>query len=416
LDEKERVIQEKEYAIQDGAQVIQEKEREIQKSAQAIQEKERMIQEKESTIQEKEKFYWGKINLLEADLSSLTNQVLAQQNELIAKEAVIQSFRNSTRFWVENGPLGKLALVRLFFGGGRGIRDRFLPKLGVLSQYPPRPLQIPARYRKESRLPDSQLPVISIVTPSYNQAVFLERTIESVLNQDYGNLEYAVQDGKSTDGSDAVLDKYRARLVHAESVKDSGQANAINLGFSHTTGDIMAYLNSDDVLLPGTLHYVARYFAKHPNVDVVYGHRLIVDENDAEIGVWVVPPHDKKMLEWGDYVPQETMFWRRGIWDKSGGKMDESFQFALDWDLLLRFQSAGAKIVRLPRFLSIFRVHGAQKSTAQINDLGIQEMNLLRKRVHGREVHWTEINDNLKPYLRRSVIYHKLYRLGVLRY
>ena len=377
------------------------------------------LEAKEKFIQESEKTFQTELNSREAELASL-------KNELIAKEVVIQSFQRSLFFWLFHSPfsrfipfrlrhmiLGILKRLQFIF---RNIRERFHYKLGVLIQYPPRPLQLSARYQKELRLPEDQLPFISIVTPSYNQAVFLERTIQSVLSQGYPRLEYVIQDGNSTDGSADVIEKYRNQLSHAESITDEGQANAINFGFRHTSGEIMAYLNSDDMLLPGTLHFVARYFAKHPHVDVVYGHRMIVDENDDEVGIWVLPPHDRKMLEWGDYVPQETLFWHREIWEKSGGKMDESFKFALDWDLLLRFQQAGARIVRLPRFLSMFRVHAAQKSTAQINDLGLREMNLLRQRIHGYEVQPDEINSNLRAYLRRSIIYHKLYRLGLLRY
>ena len=350
------------------------------------------------------------------------SQQIDDQQELASKEAVIQSleavnqsFQHSLLFWLLHGPFGRFIPFRNWIVS-LWIHDRFHSKLGVLMQYSPRPSRIPARYHKEARLPDDELPVISIVTPSYNQAVFLERTIQSVFSQEYPKLEYVIQDGNSTDGSADVIEKYQNQLAHTESIRDDGQANAINLGFRHTTGKVMAYLNSDDMLLAGTLHFVARYFAKHPAVDVVYGHRIIADENDDEVGIWVLPPHDKKMLEWADYVPQETMFWRRDIWEKSGGKMDESFKFALDWDLLIRFQQAGARIVRLPRFLSMFRVHSAQKSTAMINTLGLREMNLLRQRIHGREVQSDEVSRNLRAYLVRSAIYRKLYLLGLLHY
>src|SRR5262249_36979350 len=190
---------------------------------------------------------------------------------------------------------------------------------------------------------------------------FLERTLKSVLGQGYPRLEYIVQDGGSTDETAEVLERYRGLLHHCESAPDRGQAHAINLGFGHGTGEILAYLNSDDLLLPGTLHYVAHYFATHPEVDAVYGHRVLIDENDAEVGRWVLPPHNDALLSWADYVPQETLFWRRRIWDKVGASLDETFQFALDWDLLIRFRDAGARFVRLPRFLGGFRVHAQQK-------------------------------------------------------
>src|SRR5579872_1642244 len=149
-------------------------------------------------------------------------------------------------------------------------------RLHKLVQYKPCELYIPSWYRKPRHLANP--PTISIVTPSYNQGHFLEKTIESILDQDYPKLEYAIQDGGSNDNSVEVMERYRNRLVHLESRKDRGQANAINLGFAHATkGEIMAYLNSDDILLPGSLNYVAAYFAANPDVDVVYGHRVSID-------------------------------------------------------------------------------------------------------------------------------------------
>ena len=99
----------------------------------------------------------------------------------------------------------------------------------------------------------------------------------------------------------------------------------------------MAWFNSDDLVAPRALRFVAGYFATHPDVDVVYGHRIIIDDADREIGRWIMPRHEPDSIEWIDYVPQETLFWRKRAWDLAGG-IDPSFQFALDWDLLARFQ------------------------------------------------------------------------------
>jgi carbamoyltransferase len=294
---------------------------------------------------------------------------------------------------------------------------RFLSKvvgarLSTLIQYPPRELRIPAKYHRTT--PPANPPLISIVTPSFNQGRFLEATIKSVLDQNYPALEYAVQDGGSKDESAAVMEKYRDRLVHAESRKDNGQAHAINLGFAHATrGEIMAYLNSDDLLLPGTLNTVATYFARHPDVDLVYGHRINIDSDGNEVGRWVLPGHSDRMLIWADYVPQETMFWRRRIWDKVGGRIDESFHFALDWDVLLRVREAGAKFVRLPRFLGAFRVHASQKTTIELVDRGTPEMNKLRLRLHGRETDIIDIRRNMRGYMLRHAWHNWLYRLGI---
>src|SRR5439155_11875113 len=119
-----------------------------------------------------------------------------------------------------------------------------------------------------------------------------------------------------------------------------GQAHAINLGFRHATGEILAYLNSDDLLLPGALAYVANHVVRHPEVGVVYGHRVVIDADGREVGRWVLPPQDDASLVWDDYVPQETMFWRRRAWERVGARLDETFHFALDWDLILRFRQA----------------------------------------------------------------------------
>jgi glycosyltransferase involved in cell wall biosynthesis len=275
-------------------------------------------------------------------------------------------------------------------------------------------MYVPARYL--TPVPLANPPVISISTPSFNQGRFLEQTIRSVLDQGYPALEFAVQDGGSKDESVKVMEKYRDRLTHIESRKDNGQAQAINLGFAHATrGEIMGYLNSDDLLMPGALNYVAAYFAANPDVDVVYGHRVIIDENDKEVGRWILPAHSDRMLLWADYVPQETMFWRRRIWDKAGGRIDEAFQFALDWDLLLRFRAAGAKFVRLPRFLGAFRVHTCQKTSAELAATGAPEMDSLRTRNHGCATTLEDVRKNMSGYILRHAGYNWLYRLGLYR-
>jgi glycosyltransferase involved in cell wall biosynthesis len=232
-----------------------------------------------------------------------------------------------------------------------------------------------------------------------------------VLDQNYPDLEYVVQDGGSQDGTVAVLERYADRLASWESRPDRGQSQAINLAFARTSGEIMGWLNSDDLLLPGTLAYVARYFDRHPEVDVVYGHRILIDEHDRQIGRWMMPPHDDEVLSWADYIPQETMFWRRRIWDKAGGQVDESFRFAMDWDLILRFRQAGARFARLPRFLGAFRIHTAQKTCAEIGSTGIQEMTRLRERMLGRVPGDAEVWSAVRPYLRRHVFTDLVWRI-----
>jgi len=300
----------------------------------------------------------------------------------------------------------------------RRIKERLklwlAPRLGVFYQYSPKPIHIPTWYRKTQN--PKSFPIISVVTPSFNQADFIERTIKSLLDQNYPKLEYIIQDGGSNDSTLEILKKHSETLSHWESNSDKGQSNAINLGFSHATGEIMAYLNSDDVLLPGALHYIAQCFSKHPDVDVVYGHRVLIDEYDREIGRWVLPLHNDNVLSWADYIPQETLFWRQRIWKKVGGYIDQNFRFAMDWDLILRFREAGAKFVRLPRFLGAFRVYQNQKTSEELEGLGKQEMYQLRKTCHGREVSDLEIRRNIRMYLLKHVIFNKLYRCNLFRY
>jgi glycosyltransferase involved in cell wall biosynthesis len=286
-------------------------------------------------------------------------------------------------------------------------------RLGVLRQHEPKPF-IGERF-PELTLPQSvqDWPLVSIVTPSFQQGAFLERTIASVLNQRYPRLEYRVCDGGSTDSSLSVLKQYEARLTSWSSERDSGPASAVNRGFSQSQGEIMAWLNSDDLLMPGVLHFVADYFHHHPEVDVLYGHRVVIDDRDWEVGRWVLPRHDGEMLLWADFVPQETLFWRRELWEKVGGGLDESYQFAFDWELLLRFQKAGAHMVRLPRFMGCFRVHDAQKSTTEINTVGIAEMTRLREREMGPGFKVDKLDRRVVAFQRRAIWCDRLRRLGV---
>jgi hypothetical protein len=182
-----------------------------------------------------------------------------------------------------------------------------------------------------------------------------------------------------------------------------------------TTGDIMAWLNSDDLLLPGALEYVGGYFATHPDVDVVYGHRILIDSRGRDIGRWVLPPHRDDELRWADYIPQETLFWRRRIWDATGGCLDENFHFALDWEVLLRFLEAGAQIVRVPRFLGAFRIHDLQKNHT-IGHVHAREVRTLIRRTHGRDISEREIYRHMKGFFRRHVVCDRLFRMGLLRY
>jgi glycosyltransferase involved in cell wall biosynthesis len=314
--------------------------------------------------------------------------------------------------WVQASGIGESGAFAFVRRIRRRVGTFFSPKLGLLLQYPPRPLPRLRHDTDPRQL--APLPRISIVTPSPNKAAYLERTIRSVLDQNYAALEYIVADGGSSDETVAILERYRGALHSCESAPDRGPAMALNRAFARSSGEIMAWLDSGDLLLPKALHTVAAFLVSHPQVDVVYGHRVVIDERDLEVGRWVLPPHDDEALTWADFIPQESLFWRRRIWERVGGAFDESFQFALDWDLILRFRAAGARFARIPRFLGAFRIYSEQTTDAHVETDGHPEVARLRERYHGRVVSKGEIDARLRPYLRRHLLYHKLSRLGFL--
>lgn len=295
------------------------------------------------------------------------------------------------------------------------VVDDYWMQLGVLRHYEPRPIKWDLKLPSRGRLPEARLPAIVIVTPSYNQDKFLESTILSVLNQNYPKLRYRVQDGGSKDRSTEIIQRYADRLAGWYSGKDRGQSDAIRQGFDALPGedsDIMAWLNSDDFIAPRVLRFVAEYFVRHPHVDVIYGNRIIIDDHDREVGRWIMPPHDRRALEWIDYVPQETLFFRRRAWNAVGG-LDPTFQFALDWDLIARFQQAGARIVRLPYFLGCFRVHTEQKTSAHIHTTGHEEMNRIRTRIHGPHHDPARIEHYARKSRFRAALFARLHALGL---
>jgi glycosyltransferase involved in cell wall biosynthesis/GT2 family glycosyltransferase len=352
------------------------------------------------------------------ELLAWSEHYAASQHELETKEehvrALVEGLQTSPRVWLAHSPLARFWLYRLAAQIAKLPLNLLFPAvIFELEQHAPRQLRVSSR-RPPPALP-APPPSIGIVTPSLNQGAFLDQTIHSVINQDYPRLEYVIQDGGSTDGSLEILRARESQLTHWESRHDEGQAHALNLGFKRVDTDLMAYLNSDDLLLPGALHFVAEYFARNPKVDVLYSHRIIVNRNGDEVGRWILAPHDPGILPWGDYVPQETLFWRRSIWERCGAAFDTSYRFALDWDLLLRFQNAGAVIRRVPAFLALFRAHGLQKTRAEMSTTGMEEMDRIREKYLGRRVTSEEIARHVRGFQRRSLLYRQAWMLGWLR-
>ena len=189
-------------------------------------------------------------------------------------------------------------------------------------------------------------PLVSVVTPSFNQARFLERTIVSVLGQDYPRLEYIIVDGGSTDGSQAIIEKYAARIAWWVSEPDAGQTDALNKGFSHAHGDILAWLNSDDAWLPGAANSAVAALKQHPDTGLVYGAANYIGADDRIIGRFPAAQTDYRLLRQGYvHIPQQAAFFRADLW-REVGPLDPTMYFAMDYDLWLRIAAQGAGTIR----------------------------------------------------------------------
>ncbi len=235
------------------------------------------------------------------------------------------------------------------------------------------------------------LPSISIVTCSYQQGRYLDATMRSVLEQNYAPLEYIVIDGASTDNSRDVIAHHADRLAYWVSEPDHGQTEALIKGFKHARGEIQGWLCSDDLLLPGALEIVGRFFAEHPEVDVAYGDSLWIDS----AGHYLRPKKEMDFKRFTflfdhNYLSQPSTFWRKKLYDKVGG-LDVDFNLAMDADLWERF-SQHTQIAHIPSYLSCMRYYPEQKTRA-LRPRGAAEYDVIRSR--------TRINHPaLRPVLR----------------
>lgn len=275
------------------------------------------------------------------------------------------------------------------------------PGAGQLGTYAPRPI----RHDQLNDFASHQIsdwPTISIVVPTLNQAEYLERTLISIINQGYPNLELVVVDGSSTDHTVEVIKRYEEHISFWVSETDAGQADAINKGFRFTSGEIMAWINSDDLVAPGALCEVARRFAGKA-ADIIYGDRILINNQDFEIGRWLLPKHSSDVLKWADFVPQETLYWRRECWDAVNG-LDTRFQFAMDWDFLLRLSRKGFSIDNCQKVLGCFRVHAHQKTSSLMCSVGAKEIESIRVRELGYVPNKWQIIRRTAPYLLQAKI------------
>ena len=207
-------------------------------------------------------------------------------------------------------------------------------------------------------------PLVSIITPSFNQARYIEATIQCVLGQDYPRIEYIIVDGGSTDGTPDVIKKYEDKLAFWVSEKDKGQTDAINKGFARAKGEILAWINSDDTYEPGALSAAVSYLAAHPDVGMVYADCNFINEEGRVIGKFGSAQTDSRLLRQGYvHIPQQTMFFRADLW-RQVGPLDPSFYFAMDYDLWTRLV-ARAPLKYLPgQVWANFRLHTSGKTIA----------------------------------------------------
>ncbi len=216
---------------------------------------------------------------------------------------------------------------------------------------------------------------ISIITPSFNQAAYLEQTMNSVLNQDYPHIEYIVVDGGSTDGSVEIIKKYADKLTYWVSEKDRGQADAINKGFARATGEIIAWLNSDDYYLPGTVSTVVKVFAERPDVLLVYGDMLAVDENGKTFNTLTYKQLTLEDLLCFQIIGQPAVFMRRSALQAAGG-LDLTFHFLLDHYLWIRIAQLG-NILHVDQTWAAARYHAGAKNRAKAAEFGREAFRIL---------------------------------------
>lgn len=223
--------------------------------------------------------------------------------------------------------------------------------------------------------PADTMTLVSIITPSYNQAKYLEQTMLSVLNQDHPHIEYIVVDGASTDGSVEIIKKYAGKLAHWESAKDKGQAEAINKGFARATGEIVAWLNSDDYYLPGAVRAAVKVFEENPEVVLVYANMLAVDENGQTFNTLTYKQLTLEDLLCFQIIGQPSVFMRRSALQKTSG-LDLTFHFLLDHLLWIKIAKQG-RILHVNETWSAARYHAEAKNVAKAAEFGREAFRIL---------------------------------------
>lgn len=221
---------------------------------------------------------------------------------------------------------------------------------------------------------------ISVITPSFNQSQFLEATLQSVIGQNYSGLEYIVVDGGSTDDTLSILRKHDNHLAYWVSEKDGGQSQAFNKGLQRSTGEIIGWLNSDDLYLGNSLEKAARYFQEHEDIDVVFTDYMFIDENGTFLRRRKEIPFRYDVYLWtGDcYHANCAGFFRRRLFDRIGG-LDEKLHFGMDYDFYMRAARANCRFGHLRDYWGAYRLHKQSKSVSMYG-LQLRDANLIGRR------------------------------------
>ncbi len=224
---------------------------------------------------------------------------------------------------------------------------------------------------------------VSIITPSYNQASFLGNTIKSVLEQTYPNIEYIVVDGGSDDASVDIIKTHADRIAYWVSEPDQGQSDAIRKGFEHASGDILAWLNSDDVLSLDAVERAVGFFEKNPDIDFVYGNRLAVDEQGRVLYKKRMLPSGAMSVYLSMVLGQESCFWRRELYDRVGGVNPERF-FSMDYELFSKMAQQG-RFKYCPGIWGGFRIHASSRTMKEYATFGKKDVAEVQQSVWGKQ-------------------------------
>ena len=222
----------------------------------------------------------------------------------------------------------------------------------------------------------SGLPLVSIVTPSFNMEGYLPRTIESVLSQDYPNIEYIVMDGGSTDRTLEILRSYGDRLRYF-SEPDKGPSDAVHKGFQHAHGEIFAWLGADDIYLPGAVRVAVEALKARPEIGVIYGEGNWIDEHGEVISRYPTLPFDPKDLEWDCFICQPASFIRASAYRRCG--LDPDVNFSFDYDLWIRMAKQGIRFQMIPQYLAGSRMHQGAKTLNERETVFQASMGLLQR-------------------------------------